>query len=364
MAPYRYLKEESYYSDNYDHATIKECRWWEAQGVEKRLAEKVKTSKDKKVQEQYAKGVALPNVLYIIQGERFRHKAETVREWMDRDRAKDNKVASAIQPPEIRCLTCGLTMECIDRDLMTSPAHKDEQVLFMFTCSHCKRGRALWEGGEEWHLPPTPCPKCKTPMTDDAQRVGNVVTTTYTCPKCHHTESRKINFDEKYVEPVDPHFEEDRKKYCLSQEEGSDYVYRMDSMKRLVDEWKEKEKHKDLYDAVAKIKILPIAELQTLLNPIIQKAGYTNFVIGKPEVLRGVTVEFSLRDNQVGRSQHDSAHGLEKLLQKALEGTNWRLMSDGVRYTLGFLNGRLRGVEGEEELLELAKRRLKEIKAG
>jgi hypothetical protein len=43
----------------------------------------------------------------------------------------------------------------------------------------------------------------------------------------------------------------------------------------------------------------------------------------------------------------------EKLLKKAFVPTNWRLMSDGVTYRLGFLRGRLRGIESEEKLKEL-----------
>ena len=99
--------------------------------------------------------------------------------------------------------------------------------------------------------------------------------------------------------------------------------------------------------------------LQSLLNPVIQKAGYANFVLGKPDLLRSVTVEFATQDTQVGRSQYDSIQVLKKLIEKTLLETNWRLMSDGISYRLGFLIGRLRGVEGEEELLELAKKALK-----
>ncbi len=106
-------------------------------------------------------------------------------------------------------------------------------------------------------------------------------------------------------------------------------------------------------DVVAKIKTLPIADLQTTLSPIIQKAGYTNFVLGKPEFGRGVIVEFATQDAKVGRAEYESKQGLKKLLEQTLKQTNWRLMSDGISYRLGFLSGRLRGVEGEEELKNL-----------
>jgi len=37
-------------------------------------------------------------------------------------------------------------------------------------------------------------------------------------------------------------------------------------------------------------------------------------------------------------------------------GTNWKLMSGGIDYKLGFLTGRLRGFKKEEDLLEMVKK--------
>ncbi len=348
-----YLREESYYSEIYDQGTVEQCRWWVAQKVEEKLAKKLLATKGNT--SKY-----IIDILYIRKGERFRQKAEIIREWMERDRAKDEKLKQAIQPENIHCSHCGLTMNCIDRDLQSDVEDRNHRVLFTFSCPNCKKGRAIWEGGEEWEPKPYPCSKCQSAMTSTDKRVGNVITTKYTCPNCGHKESHKLDLDRKYEPPpADPNFEEDRKKYCMSDTEGYDYVRRMDGIKELVDGWKFKEQNKKLFDLKAKIKTLPVAELQSLLNPIIQKAGYTNFVLGKPDLLRGVTVEFATQDTQVGRPQYDSIQVLKKLIEKTLLETNWRLMSDGISYRLGFLTGRLRGVEGEEELLELAKKALK-----
>lgn len=348
----KYLRDESYYADRYDRGTVEQCRWWVAQKFEEKVAAQLRASGS--TQTKY-----VVDILYIRKGERFRQKAETVQEWMDRDRAKDERVAIAIQPVDVRCPHCGLTMACLDRDLWTRPGHPEEQVLFTFTCPHCKKGRGIWEGGDEWVFPPRPCPKCQTPMTFTDKRVGNVVTTTSTCPNCHHREASTLDLGKKYVEPVDPHFEEDRKKYCMTKEEGYDYIRRMDGMKDLLEHLEERERNKVVYDTVAKIKTLPIADLQTMLDPIIQKAGYTNFVLGKPEFGRGVVVEFATQDTHAGRAEYESKQALKKLLEQTLKQTNWRLMSDGISYRLGFLSGRLRGVEGEEALVELAKKDIK-----
>ena len=128
---------------------------------------------------------------------------------------------------------------------------------------------------------------------------------------------------------------------------------RIEKMGKLVDSWKEKEENKGLYEAVGNIKKLTISELQKLLDPILEKAGYCKLEFEKPELQKDVILGFGLQDSKSGRSEWDSIHELQKLFKKALEGTNWRLMSDGVRYRLGFLQGRLKGVEAEEDLKKL-----------
>lgn len=49
----------------------------------------------------------------------------------------------------------------------------------------------------------------------------------------------------------------------------------------------------------------------------------------------------------------DSRKTLKKLVDEALEETKWRLMSDGISYRLGYLNGRLRAYEREEDIKNL-----------
>jgi len=43
------------------------------------------------------------------------------------------------------------------------------------------------------------------------------------------------------------------------------------------------------------------------------------------------------------------------ILKKELENSNWRLINDSMNYWLGFLSGRLRAYEIEDDLLKLAK---------
>lgn len=70
-------------------------------------------------------------------------------------------------------------------------------------------------------------------------------------------------------------------------------------------------------------------------------------------------VGFNCLDTKSDRKDYDSIKTLEKLVKKALADTNWRLMSDGVHYRLGYLNGRVRAYEREEDLKKLVTKDMK-----
>ncbi len=168
---------------------------------------------------------------------------------------------------------------------------------------------------------------------------------------------------EKQEEPIDPNFEANRTKYCLSAKEGEEYISWTANLKHFSDMIKDREENKEVFDAIARIKKLTIIEIQNLLNPVIEKAGYTKLEFGKPEITKDLSVEFSVQDNTSGRGEYESVHKLKKLINKTIEETNWRLMSDGISYKLGFLTGRLRGVEGEESLRKLVEKLEKKDKS-
>lgn len=80
-----------------------------------------------------------------------------------------------------------------------------------------------------------------------------------------------------------------------------------------------------------------IAELTTILSPALEKAGYIEFSLDKPEMGKDVVIGFSCLDGKSERGDYDSEKSLKKTVEKALADTNWRLMSDGNHYRLGYL---------------------------
>lgn len=249
-----YLKEESYYRDLYDRFTIEECYDWET-----RLRQSA--GKKKEPQEGFTEKLLVPLGLYFIKGERYRRRDETIQQWIDRDKERDRKVERAVEPRGIRCLGCSSTMECTDRDLQEN-LDNNSHVLFFFTCPECGKHRAYWEGGEEWEPRPVPCPKCTAHMDLTDSRKGDIITTVYTCPNCQYTETSKLDLKEKTAnESVDSNFEADKKKYCLSDKEGLEYVQQSNLMRSIVEKMKDKKEHEAAYEMAAKVKKLAIADL-------------------------------------------------------------------------------------------------------
>jgi hypothetical protein len=353
---HKHLKNQEYYSNLYDRLTIDECKRMEdPKGFNDFDSLKDKDPKKAKEKKDFATNQFIPLMMYFVKGDNYKRKTETIKEWMERDQKKDDKVTDSIEPHGIRCLGCSSYMAVESKNLSRSK-NNQEDVLFMFSCSSCDKRCAYWENGKEWEMRKTPCPKCSIPMTHSNKRKENIITTTYTCSDCEYTESDTVDLTIK-EEKIDPNFEADRKKYCLSDKEGVEYISSTDRLHRFTEMMKDKEENKEIYDAVAKLKKLTVVELQNLLTSILEKENYIKLEFEKPEIGKDVTIGFSAQDTKKNRGEYDSRIDLQRLIKKNLENTNWRLMSDGISYRLGFLTGKLRGIEGEENLKKLFKKK-------
>ena len=357
IKPYKYLKDESYYSDLYDRFTVEECR-----RIEKNLSGleyKPKTKGNKKSNKKEIKVTInlAPTPLYFIKGERYLKKAETIRKWMERDRARDEKLENTSPPKDIFCPSCNSLMEATMKDLRLDLDENKNRVLFFFECLSCGKRRLVYDNGEEWKPTSVVCPKCKSEMNGKSKREGNKITTVYTCPKCSYKEREVWDLNKKpKKEKTDPNFEKDRKRFCLSEEQGREYLAskaKFEHLQKMLENWKEREKDKELYDKVAKIKKLTVAELQKLLAAALKKEEYINLEFSKPEIGKDVIISLTVQDNKTNRGEYDSRIQLQRVIKKTLEDTNWRLMSDGIYYRLGILSGRLRGYENDEDLIKL-----------
>lgn len=355
------LKAKQYYIDLYDRHTIEECRRILSQSVN--MEDIKKEVGERKLDEKEALRVlnAAHNLhIYFCTGDRYTKKEETIQKWMKEDEASDNFFDQATAPEDITCLTCGRLMFVSSKHLNQGYKDKPDSVLFFFDCplEHFPR-RAFYNTGEEFRHKNSICPKCKSEVEEKDKKSKNKIVTLISCPNCDYKDKREFDLSQKEKVPeVDPNYEKDRARFCLSAKEGQEYLSSLENMKqmsKLMDDIKERDENKDSYDKVAKLKKLKIVELEELLVPILEKAGYIKLHFKEPEITKDVIVPFVVYEQRSDREDRASTYELERLLRKALKETNWRLMSDGTTYRLGMLEGRLHGYDREEDLLKLVK---------
>ena len=350
----KYLKDRQVYIDRYDKSTVEQCRLAEKTTTSDFVAKHIKEGRDESELIRMATAFNELHV-WIVSGEMYSKKEETIDQWMKEDEERDKFFENTKAPKGIQCLTCNREMFVGYKQLEIN-IDKPDRILFMYECmlNHLPK-RAFFDDGEEWKYKKPCCVKCNTEVTSIDNDTEEMWKSTSTCPKCGHVEISEIKRNIK--EPIDPDFEKDKARFC-SEKIGMEYTAWMRNANELtasIEKRKEKENNKELYDAVAKIKRLKIIELEQLLTPILEKESYIKLLFKDPEIAKDVIVPFTIHDAQQGREEKVSCFDLQRLIKSTLKDTNWRLMSDGVSYRLGMLEGRFRAYEKEDDLVKLIK---------
>ncbi len=350
----QYLKSKQYYEDLYDRATVTRCRWIEDFHKNYKLPEKIK-KKGSPEDLQKIQNITLNFDLMFTTGERYLNRDQTIQEWIDRDTEKQNLYENAEAPENIDCLACKELMTPTSRILWDTDS-KGDRVLFMYDCpNECMPRRSFFHDGEEYERRPRTCSKCGGTIVTTNKTTKKKSVTTETCQSCGEVEVDEFVFKTKEEKP-DENYERDKQRFCLSAEKGAEYVKTKQwfkDLESLMKDIKEREEHKDEYDAAKKLEKLTLVQLEKKLTPALETEGYMHLVLDKPEMDRDVRVGFTVQDEKDKREEFTSRSKLKKAIEKTLESTNWRLMSEGVSWRLGILTGRFRGYEREEDLLKL-----------
>lgn len=378
-----YLQDRKHYEDRYDDITIAVCRQKEQVCIDalhdakKKLKPFTGKDKDKDPQRELLRAFNLHYYFMVewLAGERWQEREQEIQNMMSKDEAKDHQIAEARLTSEPSCIHCGKTGLCIlSKDLMHrgEEYHYDdpEEVLITLECLSCEKRSAFWQDGEPWERLTTKCPKCGSLMNETSKRKDKLIITTYSCPECNHSckDTLDLRIPKREKEEPDPNYEKDKARFCLTDEKGKEYLEARRNVERLgsiVDDMKEREDNKHIYDAIKELKKPKIAELAGILSPVLKKAKYTEPSFDKPEIGKDVFVEFSCLDSEPDRNDRDSRKVLAKTIEGALEDTNWRLASSGIGYRLGYLTGRLRAYEREEDIRQhvIKSRKLSEKKS-
>ncbi len=363
-----YLKDKQHYIDRYDLVTIENCL--EMLDVHTHAyvetLKNIGTDEHSKAEMAHAASWLTNQQLFVIKANRYVAKEETIQKWMDQDQIKQEKYDNTPEPRNIRCPNCKKLM--LSR-LKQLEAYDDPiRMMFLFECSSCKKRRWIYEDGTEFDHKIL-CPKCKAELEVSLIKESKKeVIWKKTCSSCGFSKTEVDDFDNMKAETKK--FQDENKEkeirekkilevyhaeYC-SEEKGKEAYEYMEAIKVgnvVFDE--ELKKYDSLaYQKVSQLKKLSIIELEKLLNELFEKERFIRLSFDNPQMGPQVIVPFNTQDANSSRKETNSIDQLQKIIKNGLEGTNWRLMSDGLSYRLGFISGRLKGYEREEDFFELS----------
>jgi len=369
----KYLKDEQYYVDLYDLLTIKAClkviHFWQDLYKKKDTAPKLKDIPPEEVEKGFNQYLSWD--LRVKKGEEYRRKAQTISDWVEKDRVRQDKVDNTPPPANVLCPNCKTEMVAEDfKHLEDWPEDKPMRVLFIFECPKCKKRLGLYDNGEEHISKPDLCPECGKEIKTTYKRKGDVITTTEKCTSCKYKKVEVEDLGKKDLEREAEKkkdkelLEKYRTEFCLSDKEGQEYIELIESME-VANAVHDEEMHKfnnPVYERSLQLKKTNISDLEALLTKSLENAKYTKLSLDKPEIGQYVIVPFTVQDIDSSRRDRISVSELEKLIKTTLEDTNWRLLSNSVMYRLGYLEGRLKGYEREEDMLKLAGKKEEPVK--
>lgn len=362
-----HLKDRKYYEDLYDRHTVKFCRRFEKSLLEsfyKSIAKEYPKATLERLRQTASSWMVLP--MYLEVGDRYKQREKTIEKWMKDDRRRDEKLANT-PDPKMRCQKCSMPMDVVDKYLDLSFDNQPERVIFWLQCKDCNVRRVVYDDGTEKDLN-SYCEKCSGLMKRKSVRKKSSITTIYTCTKCGYEEKDVFDLNEPKASKPQPdpkeevQFEYDKERFCLSPDKGIEYLNQTEKLDRLLGKVKNQEDNRDVYKNLAKLRRINIADVKKLLTDKLNKSGYTKFDLGKSDLSKNIVVEFTVQDEQSDRYEYDSKKSLADAINDTLVDTNWILMSEGISYRMGFLSGRLKGIENEDELLKIVEKRYKKAK--
>lgn len=326
-------------------------------------SKKAKELKDISEEERYRNvSIMLHRHLFAIKATEFKHKEPTIQKWIKKDKEKQDKYNNA-QPPKHYCPDCDVKMKSTMKTLDITRDDDVLKVLFFMECSHCKKREGIYDDGEIRKSEPFLCPECGKEADYTREEKGKVIKWITKCKSCDYKKEEIDDYEEwkkKWNEEKKKDkelLEKYREQYCLSDKEGKEYVETIEAMEvaAVVKEEEIQKYDTQAYAESLKLKKTNIPDLEKMLTKAIYKAGYEKLDFEKPEIGQFINISFSVQDPNSERTARKSTNELEETIKKTLNDTNWRLTS-GVSYRLGYLQGRLKGYEQEEDLVKLVEK--------
>lgn len=347
-----YLRPKQYYSNLYDRHTIERCR-----EIEHQYAEEIDKEAGTIEISSFA-NLTMHQLLYFYTGDRYLQKEETVNKWMKRDEAKDEKLKEATSPEKVTCDTCSADMAYKDKMLDTSDP---KRVMFFFKCpnNHLPHKYA-YSDGTVWDKASVLCPDCDSELEESSTKDDKKIVIEYNCSSCSYNDTDTIDLETNEPEE-DPHFAEDRERFCLSKEAGEEYRSArrdFEQVRELAAKWEDEKEHEEEKERADTIERLTVPNIKRKMSALFEEKDLEEIKFGDLEVSpKSTYLEFSTEDSEATKeNSYKHCLDLKKEIVSELEDTNWRLMSEGVSCHLGIMSGRLRVYESGDDIYNLVKR--------
>ncbi|MFA5749993.1 MAG: hypothetical protein WC895_02105 [Candidatus Shapirobacteria bacterium] len=356
-----YLKDEQYYSDLYDLHTIEICLDWEKEVLENCGKDK-DFAKFSEPEQNRFKNIMVKMPVYYKKGERYRDRENTINQWIQKDKEKQDKYNNAKEPTGIYCKSCNWAMESTTKDLYDF-TEEPLRVLFFFECPNCHKRRGIFNDGKEYESKVRLCPKCSSELDIKYKKKNEVSTFIEKCKNCDYKIVDKTDFkawdeqQKKRKERQEYLLKTFRNEFCMSKEDGNRYIADQTQTQYFMkhDEERKNKEADPRYQKAKNLNKLKVIELQKIVQEVINTNGFNQLNFGVPEIDRQVIISFNVQEMRLERKEYDACRDLKRGLTKALEDTNWRLMSDGIGGKLGILYGKLKGYESEDDLISIVK---------
>jgi DNA-directed RNA polymerase subunit M/transcription elongation factor TFIIS/DNA-directed RNA polymerase subunit RPC12/RpoP len=354
-----YLLDKQNYIDRYDLRTIKDCLEMIDINRKAYIEGKKQHVVDEKSRGEFAKSSnwITNQILFQIKGERYKNKEETIERWMLEDKLQQDKYDNTPDPQKA-CPKCNvlMSMKVKHLEILETPL----RMMFLYECSQCNKRLWVYEDGTLRPTKPELCPKCNNPViTSISKEDKKKIIWKTKCKSCGYTntivddiEKEKLEAEKK--DAADKHLLKTYREEFCSENVGKEAYEYTEALKVANEVYNEELRKYDspAYHAVINLKKLTSLELHKTLMPIFEKEGYINLVFGQPEIEKHVIVNFTCQDNDASRKNTRYAD-LKKQIKVCLESTNWRLMPDSLSLRLGYLTGKIKGFEQEEDFIEI-----------
>jgi hypothetical protein len=338
----KYRKPDQHYIDEYDRTTIRMLKKLEAEATTPLIipADSFVTKDHyNPMTEFYEMGVW-----------RAQSKSESIRKQMTEDENQDWLVKTTPIPHNIKCNTCRITMNVVTHFFKES----NNQMLFIFECpNEHKPRKAILPNGTEYFFPKRRCLDCSGEESSSIVKENKIITWTVTCLSCGKETIDTYPLEDDINLPIKA---EDRDKYCDGFKNMKTFRQSIiefgELAKTIMEAHNEREEKKNL--GFENIQKPTIPQLEVLLQKVLEENGFIKLQFEKPDLGRQVVIAFSLQDPTT-RTEKESIKVITKAIKKSLFTTNWRLMAEGISFRLGYLTGRLKSYEQDEDLMKIAK---------